>query len=261
MFAAIDLEVLVWGLLAVVWIIAQIASQFSSNKEGKGREQSRQNMPDELREFLENVEKRTGQETRRTPEPVPATPPPAPTRTSPVSQHTARQAERSEPSSRPKRSGPAQRNQGRISRSIKSVNRARGKVNRQSDRITGALEERKRKVNRQSAKQAEHLQNVVGQRFDMGFNKQDVSQSEGQIQKVGLQDKGDDQGYLTLGIQGFRMPTIPLPAASDLSEREVENRVHFDKPGDARRALLQSIVISSPIALQPPGSRELVESK
>lgn len=231
--AAVDAQVLIWVVLGVFWAIAQVFGQIADKKKKEnGEEVPGRGVPPDIRKMLDEIKR----QTQAAEEPV--SPPPVSAR--PVSRPVPPVPPRPAPS-------PPQR-AGRASSSRRSISR-------RTDSVAKTLTERKNKFQSQLQRRAHVLAQTANSAASKRMNRSgEIFRKEGQVQKLADLDGSAANAHLSSGLLGFRFPSISLPSAGDLSNREVSNPLRFRNGADTRRALLYGVVIGPPVANEPPGS-------
>jgi len=226
--AAIDPEALIWGVLAVVYILAQLAGQIKKYKGGDDGEPER-GVPDELRDFLEDIQGRVAREREEDdwPPPPPKRTPPPPIRQAQPAQAPARQVTPPRPVAREPSEAPG--------------------------KIAAALEHRRHQFQCQLQKQAKHL------------NERHARKRSGRSMTGGSPETVEQQDgltYLSVGMKGFKLPSLGLPGASASQQnRTVQHQVSVGDPESLRQALIHSIVLGNPVSAHPPGCQELTKQQ
>lgn len=218
--AVIDFEVLVWGILAVVYVLAQILGQFTK-KEGEAPKKSPwRQMPEEIREFLDEIKEQAGlEEEQEEAPPPPARRPPPPIRSQPVSASPVQPAT------------PAYRGSAK--------------------RIDAALEQRRHQFQCQIQRQAEKLNRR--HRFTPGHATSLVGEKPAEL------PENTNMAYLSAGLKGFQLPSLGLPSASaSLQERTIQHPVELQSADRLREALILSVILGPPVSETPPGYKNIM---
>lgn len=223
--AAIDFEVLIWGILAVVYILAQILGQFTKKEEG-GESKSKpwRPMPQELREFLEEIQEKAAPEEEEW-APAPARRPAPP----PIEHRATPRAK--PPPSAPHSTAPAYEG------SVKKIDKA--------------LEHRRHLFQCQLKNQAEKLNNR--RRLKPVHPASLRGEFPAELSALSNMD------YLSAGLKGFKLPSLGLPSASaSLQERTIHHSFSLDTPDRLREALIHGLILGPPVSETPPGYKNVM---